>query len=519
MRISTAQFYNTSSANYQRSYANTVKSQQDASDNLRIRSAADDPVGSARLLQLEQQQNMLEQYSTNATSVRNSLGTAETTLSSISTLLQRVNELAVSSGNGAFTDSDRKANADELSSLESQLYTLMNSKDETGSYLFSGSKGSTQPYMRNADGTYSYQGDEVSLTLQVGDMISLAANETGYSAFEQALNTSRSETKLLSPATDDGRVSLSNGQVSGSVSYNDRFRSGEPYRIEFTSSTQLKITDAAGKDVTTEVGEGGTFNPSTANNTINFRGVDLRLQVKPDSTDADASIAGHVFSLSSKADSIASTRSAGNTSSAQVTSASISDTKTYQAAFPSSGAVLRFTSDSTFELYASPINDDSRPVGKGTLNDGTATVAGVSFKVAGTPQSDDQFVVKADTHQTQNVLDTISQLRTALTTPMDNDPVARQTFLGSLDAAIGNIANASNQVGASIASIGGRGQALDVQAETNEALSIENTKTQSSIRESDPADVMLRLQMQSNMLSASLQAYAKIASLSLVNYI
>lgn len=519
MRISTSQFYNTSSANYQRSYANTVKSQQDASDNLRIRSAADDPVGSARLLQLEQQQNMLEQYSTNVTSVRNSLGTAETTLSSISTLLQRVNELAVSSGNGAFTDSDRKANADELSSLESQLYTLMNSKDETGTYLFSGSKGSTQPYVRNADGTYSYQGDEVSLTLQVGDMISLAANETGYSAFEQALNTSRSETKLLSPATDDGRVSLSNGQVSGNITYNDRFRSGEPYQIEFTSSTQLKITDAAGKDVTLEVGEGGKFDPSASNSTISFRGVDLRLQVKADSADADASIAGHVFSLSSKPDTLVGTRSAGNASSAQVTGSSISDSKAYTSTFPGGGAVLRFTSGTDFELYASPVTDDSRPVGKGTLNDGTATVAGVSFQVSGTPEAADQFSVKVDTHQTQNVLDTISQLRTALTTPMDNDPAARQNFLASLDAALGNITNASNQVGASIASIGGRGQALDVQAETNEALSIENTKTQSSIRESDPAEVMLRLQMQSNMLTASLQAYAKIASLSLVNYI
>ncbi|RZA13921.1 MAG: flagellar biosynthesis protein FlgL, partial [Proteobacteria bacterium] len=125
----------------------------------------------------------------------------------------------------------------------------------------------------------------------------------------------------------------------------------------------------------------------------------------------------------------------------------------------------------------------------------------------------------ANTHQTQNVLDTISQLRTALTTPMDNDPVARQNFLASLDSAIGNVASGINQVSSSISSIGGRGQALDIQAETNESLSAENGKTQSSIRESDPAEVMIRLQMQSNMLQASLQAYAKVAGLSLLNYI
>lgn len=141
MRISTSQFYNTSSANYQRTFSNVNKTSQEASDFLRIRTAADDPVGAARLLQLEQQQNMLEQYSDNIVNVRNALGTAESTLNAIGTILQRVNELAVSSGNGGFTDTDRKANADELASLEDQLFTLMNSKDENGKYLFSGSKG------------------------------------------------------------------------------------------------------------------------------------------------------------------------------------------------------------------------------------------------------------------------------------------------------------------------------------------------------------------------------------------
>ena len=135
--------------------------------------------------------------------------------------------------------------------------------------------------------------------LQVGDMLSLAANETGYSAFEQALNTSRSETKQTAPLPDDGRVSLSNGQVSGSATYNDRFRSGEPYSIEFTSSTEYKILDAGGNDVTLEASQGGKFDPKGDNISINFRGVDLRLKIdfKPgDEGNPDAAIAGHTFS-------------------------------------------------------------------------------------------------------------------------------------------------------------------------------------------------------------------------------
>ncbi|RZI80330.1 MAG: flagellar hook-associated protein 3, partial [Pseudomonas sp.] len=325
MRISTSQFYNTTSANYQRNLANTVKSQQEASDNLRIRTAADDPVAAARLLQLEQQQNMLKQYSGNITNVRNALGTSESTLNAIGNILQRVNELAISSGNAGFTDSDRKANADELGSLEEQLFSLMNSKDENGKYLFSGSKGDTQPYVKNADGTYSYKGDQTSLQLQVGDMLSLAANETGYDAFEQALNTSRTEAKLTSPAAADSRINMSNGQVAGSSVFNDRFRSGEPYTIEFTSSTQFKITAANGDDVTNEASQGGKFDPKGTNTSINFRGVDLRLDIsfKPgDEADYDAALQGHSFTLGAKPDSISGTRSAGNgPSGSQVTGA------------------------------------------------------------------------------------------------------------------------------------------------------------------------------------------------------
>lgn len=528
VRISTSQFYNTSNANYQRNFSNVVKSQQESSDQLRIRSAKDDPVGAARLLQLEQQQNMLKQYAGNVTNVRNSLGTTESTLNSITNVLQRVNELAISSGNGGFTDADRKTNAAELASLEDQLFSLMNSRDENGKYIFSGSKGDTQPYTRNSDGTYSYQGDQTQLNLQVGDMLSLAANETGYSAFEQALNTSRTEALRTSPAVDDGRIELSNGQVSGNSVFNERFRSGEPYSLEFTSSTQYKITDTNGNDVTLEATQGGTFDPKASNMSINFRGVDLRLKVNfqaGDEANYDAAIAGHSFTLSAKEDSISGTRSPGNSSSmSQITGVSITDKDVYKATFPNGGAVFKVsdTDPSQFELYAAPLTAGSRPVASGTFSGTspiTATAAGVTFELSSAPAAGDSFSIKADTHQTQNVLNTISQLRAALALPVDNDPAAAQSFKAALDSAIGNIASATNQVSASISSIGGRGQALDVQAETNEALSTENSKTQSSIRDSDYAEVALRLQMQTNMLQASMQAYAKVAGLSLLNYI
>ncbi|MNJ35803.1 Flagellar hook-associated protein 3 [compost metagenome] len=519
MRISTSQFYQTSASNYQRNFANVVKTGEQASDNIRVRTAADDPVGAARLLQLQQQSNLIDQYNGNITNVRNSLGTAESTLNGITNILARVKELAVGAGNGSFTDADRKANAQELGQLEEQLYSLMNSRDENGKYLFSGSRGDTKPYVRNADGTYTYQGDQSTLNLQVGDMLSMATNESGYSVFEQALNTSRSQTSLTSPAAADSRVSLSDGQVSGSTVYNDRFRSGEPYVITFINSTQYKITDSTGTiDYTMEASGGGTFD-STKTSSISFRGVDMRVDVNFRDGDNGA-IAPHEFTLASKPDSIAGSRSPGNPSSSQVSGANIVDPTAYHNAFPGGGAIIKFTSDTAYEVYAQPMGPDARPFATGSLTGTKATIAGVEFDFTGAPNAPkggDQFSVKVDSHQTQNILDTISQFRKALEMPVDTDLDSKQKYLAALDSTIGNLESGANKIAEAISSIGARGAALDVQAETNESLKIANTKTQSSIRDADPAEVLIRLSLQQTMLQASQLAFTKISSLSLFN--
>ncbi|MNJ20660.1 flagellar hook-associated protein FlgL [compost metagenome] len=101
--------------------------------------------------------------------------------------------------------------------------------------------------------------------------------------------------------------------------------------------------------------------------------------------------------------------------------------------------------------------------------------------------------------------------------PVDNDLASKQKYQAALDSAIGNLESGANKISESISSIGARGAALDVQAETNESLKIANTQTQGSIRDADPAEVMIRLNLQQTMLQASQLAFSKISSLSLFN--
>jgi len=193
MRISTLQAFNNGVAGLQRNYANATRTQEQISTGNRILTPADDPVASVRLLQLEQQQNVLGQYDANLTAAKNSLTQEEVTLNSVNTVLQRVRELAVQAGNGGLSAEDRKSIAAELTEREDELLSLMNTRNARGEYLFSGFQGKTQPFVRDGEGSYSYQGDEGQRKLQIASSLNIAISDNGKSIFENVTNAGRLE--------------------------------------------------------------------------------------------------------------------------------------------------------------------------------------------------------------------------------------------------------------------------------------------------------------------------------------
>ncbi len=191
MRISSIQAFNNGVSGLGRNYSNLIRTQEQISSGNRILTPADDPVASVRLLQLEQQQAILGQYKENLTAAKNSLTQEETTITSVVNVLQRIRELAVQAGGGALSADDRKSIAKELSEREGELLNLMNSRNARGEYLFSGFLGKTEPFLRNPDGTYSYQGDEGQRSLQVAGSSNVAINDNGKRLFEDVANANR----------------------------------------------------------------------------------------------------------------------------------------------------------------------------------------------------------------------------------------------------------------------------------------------------------------------------------------
>ena len=541
MRISTQQYFDTSSSKYQSNYSSVVQAQQQASSGVRVQTAADDPVAAQRLLMLQQQKDMLSQYSGNITSLKSSLTNEESILQSISAAVQAGSQLALRAG-GVTSDADRKSIAVEVGALEEQLMGLLNSKDAAGNYLFSGSKTQTPPYSRNSDGTYSYQGDENALSLQVSETLNVSAGDTAKSILEGAVNTSRTQSTYIAPTVapvppaispplvDDNKVAISAGLVTSGTDYTKQFSDGQPYKLTFTSSTQYVVTDKNNNDITSEIAGNGTFDSTKeGSSSVNLRGVKFDITVDLTNTatgpDADALVKGREFNLTTKPDSFNVSRTASNTSTAQLTNAQVSSSADYVSTFPgNSGILIKFddTDPTAYKVYAQPYTANSKPiVDNGVIDSSTTpntiTAAGVTFELSGTPQVGDQFSVGNTTQKTQNALDTLSQLRQALEQPADGIPGARGKLQDALNAAVSNLTNSLTQVDNVRGSIGARQNALEVQESENTSVGLANTSTMSALANIDMGEAAINLTLQQTMLEASQLAFVKVSQLSLFN--
>lgn len=523
MRISTEQYFSTSSSDYQKNYSGVVAAQNQATTGVRVQTAADDPVAAAQLLLLQQQKDMLGQYSGNVTSLQNSLTNEESVLQSINSALGTAQGLALQAGNLQMSNDDRKALAAQVGALEDQVLGLLNSKDSSGNYMFSGAKTDTPPYSRNNDGTYSYQGDETPLSLQVGSNLSIAAGDTGKALLESSNNAGRTQATAVPPTVNDGKVAISAGLVTSGTAFTKSFSDGQPYKLTFASSTQYSVTDKDGNDVTSEITGNGTFDATKEGaSSVNLRGVkfDITLNLGPNvatGAPSDALVAGKEFTLASKPDSFSVSRTASNASTAQLTGGSVTDQAAYTSTFPNSGAVIKFTSGTDYQVFAQPYSANSKSIASGTIAAGatSVTTAGVTFGISGTPGAGDQFSVGATSNKNMNALDTLGNLRKALLTPADGDQVAKNNLKDAVNTTIANLGSASAQIDQVRGSIGARQNALDIQDQENTSLGLANTSTMSSLANVDMGQAAIDLTLQQTMLQASQLAFVKISQLSL----
>src|SRR5437868_3807833 len=107
MRISTSNLYETGIGRIGDLQSGLAKTQQQLSTNRRILTPADDPVAASRALDVTQAQAVNTRLGVNRQNAKDSLNLVESTLGSVTSLLQDAKYAVVQAGNGGMTDADR----------------------------------------------------------------------------------------------------------------------------------------------------------------------------------------------------------------------------------------------------------------------------------------------------------------------------------------------------------------------------------------------------------------------------
>ncbi len=103
----------------------------------KINKFSDDPLATVQLASLEQTIAMSDQYDRNISNVQSKYDQYETYVSSIESILQEANDLALRAANGSLAEESLEGIAIEMEAIKQEMLTIFNTQDQ-GSYIFSG---------------------------------------------------------------------------------------------------------------------------------------------------------------------------------------------------------------------------------------------------------------------------------------------------------------------------------------------------------------------------------------------
>ena len=271
MRITTSMMYDRSIGSMMKTTERLSKASQQLDSGDRFTTAGEDPTAMAQKLNLTTEIARYKQYSSNGTSLQASLTLEETTLDSLYTAMNSAYSKVQQAINGTNDATNRSALATELTELQKQMADLMNTKDASGQYIFSGNQTQTQPFVLDGNGKYQYAGDAGQRSIQVSPTITIAANDSGLDLF-QSVATQRTATS--------GSAALS-VNISSQGQF-DSFYSGK-YDPVTAANNVYTVTTVAGtpdqyevRDASNVVLQSGEY---TQGSDITFNGLTLNLNV------------------------------------------------------------------------------------------------------------------------------------------------------------------------------------------------------------------------------------------------
>lgn len=280
MRISTTQFYNNGTNSILDQQAKLSKTQLQVSTGKRVMTPSDDPVASTQILYFKESIAQTERFQLNNDAAKNRVNLQETTLGSVTNVLNRIRDLLLQAGDGTNSSTERKTIGDELEGRLNELLGLANTQYAGSEYIFAGSKVNVQPFKPDGAGNFIYQGDQSQRLIQISSSINVPVADSGYEVFQHII-TGNGSFVTSEAGTNTGTGVIDSGSVSDTTQFS--LNPTDNYSISFsTDPSGNLIYDVDDVTTSTNLVTGAAFTPGQA---ISFAGRTVTITGTPASGD------------------------------------------------------------------------------------------------------------------------------------------------------------------------------------------------------------------------------------------
>ena len=572
MRISTGMIFGGNVNALNDKTAMLLRIQQQVSSGHRILSPADDPIGASQVLEIAQSASINTQYQTAQTAAKGTLGIVDNQLSSVTDILARVRELGVQAGNAALSTADRQSISAELRSQFDELVGIANSTDGNGQYLFSGYQGANRPFAGNPETGVNYSGDDGQRSVRVSGGRTMPLSVAGNDVFINVKNGNG--IFVTAPVTqrsaNTGSASIDAGPVTDPVKWT---APGTPAKISvnFWSDTGNVLGGGAGAvyydlvNATTGkslftgappvTGVGGSFTHGYASGSaipLSNAGVpafDFGASVKVSGTPASGDGFVVASSNSSSGNGFFTTgpaqTSVSNIGSGIVDAGSVTDMSKWNSTANSGKLEVRLwqnTSVSPAAMYYDLVDvKDGKSLYTGTSSTAggagnTFTHAfsagsainfnglaapyndfGASVTISGTPASGDSFSLNRSSQN--GLFSMLSGMIKAVEAPPVGGAAGNAQLQGQLGNALTSLSQVEDNVSRVRSLIGSRLGELDNLTTASQGLDTQYQSNISDLQNVDYNKAITDLTRTQTELQATQQSFAKIANMSLFNYL
>lgn len=228
MRISSAQIFTQGLSALQTKQQQLQKTELQLSSGLKIMKPSDDPSAAVKILNLNSNIDILDQYNRNIKVAETALAYEESVMANVTNSIQRIRELAIQGNNSTNSDADRASIATEVYSRLDELLTLANTRDANGEYIFAGNRINA-PAFANNGGNIEYLGDQGQRMIQVGQGNQITIRNNGNDLF-QSIPAGNGQIQVEATASNAGTLQV------GSYGINSNFVE-DTYTLTFSQAT------------------------------------------------------------------------------------------------------------------------------------------------------------------------------------------------------------------------------------------------------------------------------------------